>query len=207
MPQGSPTNNTTDASSAFSRKDPTFAISFAVERQGALNTSPTADGAVFAQMLGLDPAVMAHVRYADGVDEQSGADAVTALWPATLGYFLSQMMAGVFTADQIEDRAAVRPRQRHPARRHPGLSRRPNFYGVAAVTSLKRYDLAAGRLGALGVEAPLVDFIERLWPNWLASSANAPHMQRTGDPDQQLVAGPRHGRQLSRLSGPHHPRR
>ena len=40
VPQGSPTNNTIDASSAFSRKDPTFDISFAVERQSAAEHSP-----------------------------------------------------------------------------------------------------------------------------------------------------------------------
>ena len=37
VPQGAPTNNTTDASSFYSRKDPDFEISFAVERQDPLN--------------------------------------------------------------------------------------------------------------------------------------------------------------------------
>ena len=33
-----------------------------------------------------------------------------------------------------------------------------------------------------------MNFLLRLWPNWLASSLGAPHMQNTGDPDAQLVA-------------------
>jgi hypothetical protein len=43
------------------------------------------------------------------------------------------------------------------------------------------------RRGAPPIEAPLVDFIRRLWPTWLASSDGAPHMQRTGDPDAELT--------------------
>ena len=37
VPQGAPTNNTPDASSAYSRKDPDYAISFAVEREAPLD--------------------------------------------------------------------------------------------------------------------------------------------------------------------------
>jgi hypothetical protein len=42
VPQGAPTNNTSDASSFYSRKDPDFELSFAVERQDPLDTDPTA---------------------------------------------------------------------------------------------------------------------------------------------------------------------
>jgi hypothetical protein len=188
VPQGSPTNNTTDASSAFSRKDPDFSTSFAVERQAALNTSPSCDAAHFAALVGLDPSRLAHIQYADGVDEQSSADAVTALWASTLGYFLSEMMSKVFTNAQIENArqyvlANARPRGSVPAFR---TGQTP--YGVLPVTSLKRYKPVDTKLTAPSIEAPLVDFIQRLWPVWLKSSASAPHMQHTGDPDAQLVA-------------------
>lgn len=187
VPQGSPTNNTTDASSAFSRQDPDFSISFAVERQSPLNTDAAADGNKFASLLGLDPSYFAHVRYADGHNQQSSTDAVTALWPSTLGYFLDQMMASTFNAGQIEDArqyviANAAPRGPIPAFR---TGRTP--YGVLPVTSLKRYKPTV-RPAPPSVEAPLVDFIERLWQTWLDSSAAAPHMQTSGDPDQQLVA-------------------
>ena len=38
------------------------------------------------------------------------------------------------------------------------------------------------------VEAGLVNFVQKLWPTWLASSAGAPRMQRGGDPDQNLMS-------------------
>ena len=184
VPQGSPTNNTADASSAFSSKDPNFEISFRVERQAPLNTNAAADAVAFASMLGLDPSCLAHVRYGDGINEQGGADAVTALWPATLGYFLSQMMASVFTPAQIENARQYAIANAIPRGLIPAFRTGVTPYGVAVVTSLSRYQTVRG---APSIEGPLVDFIRRLWPTWLTSADNAPHMQRTGDPDQQLV--------------------
>ena len=188
VPQGSPTNNTTDASSAFSRKDPTFDISFAVERQAALNTDSNCDGNAFAGMLGLDPQRLAHIQYADGTDQQNSADAVTALWPSTLGYFLSQMTANVFTADQIEDARQYVIANATPRGAVPAFRTGQTPYGVLPITSLKRYKPTQTRAAAPSIEAPLVDFIQRLWPTWLQSSNTAPHMQNTGDPDKELVA-------------------
>jgi hypothetical protein len=185
VPQGAPTNNTPDADSAYSRKDPDYEISFAVEPQGPLNTDAACDGNAFAGLIGIDSSHLAHVRGADGTDERNGKDMMTALWPSTLGYFLGQMMADVFTPARIETArqyviANAIPRGPIPAFR---VGKTP--YGVLPVTSLRRYpkeELFAG-----SIEPALVDFISRLWPNWLASSLGAPHMQNTGDPDAQLV--------------------
>jgi hypothetical protein len=187
VPQGAPTNNTTDSDSHYSRKDLNFEFSFAAERRGILTAAPTADGNAFAGAVGIDPAHLAHTGYADGVDTQSGAAMVDALWPATLGYFLTQMMADVFTSEQVEAarqfvRANVIPRGPVPAFR---VGRTP--YGVLPVTSLRRYAPPPRIFGAGTVEPALVDFVNRLWPTWLASSDGAPHMQRGGDPDKELV--------------------
>ena len=43
VPQGAPTRNTPDASSAYSSKDPDFSKSFGVERQGSLTANPQCD--------------------------------------------------------------------------------------------------------------------------------------------------------------------
>lgn len=186
--QGSPTNNTSDASSAFSRKDPTFDISFAVERQAPLNTSASSDGNVFAGLLGLDAQRLAHIQYADGIDQQSSADSVTALWPSTLGYFLAQMMDSVFTVDQAEDARQYVIANTSARGAVPAFRTGQTPYGVLPITSLSRYKPAQSRVSAPTIEAPLVDFIRRLWPVWMQSSNTAPHMQNSGDPDQQLVA-------------------
>ncbi|HEU4414552.1 MAG TPA: hypothetical protein VFT65_07180 [Candidatus Angelobacter sp.] len=186
IPQGAPTNNTSDADSAYSRKDLDFEISFAVERSASLIQDPNADGNAFAKLIGIDPANLSHVGSADGTDERNGNDMLTALWPATLGYFFSQMMADVFTPQQIETArqylmSNAVPRGSVPAFR---VGRTP--YGVLPVTSLRRYPKQPTRLAG-SFEPALVDFLLRLWPTWLASSTIAPHMQNSGDPDAQLA--------------------
>jgi hypothetical protein len=186
VPQGAPTNNTTDASSFYSRKDPDFEVSFAVERQGPLDADPADDGNLLASALGIDPATLAHVRAAGGFGVRNGHDMLTALWPATLGYFLTQMMADVFSAEQIETARQYVLANAIPRGPLPALAVGKTPYGVLPVTSLKRYPSAPTRLAGT-VEPQLVQFILKLWPTWLASSGAAPHMQANGDPDAQLV--------------------
>ena len=123
VPQGAPTKNTTGAAAAFSQQDPGYAVSFAVERSGSLTTDPDGDGARTAQLLGIPAATFEHVQYADGYGARNGQDMLTALWPATLGYFMTQMMAPQFSDAAVSRRPRVRARQRDPARpaaRAPG---------------------------------------------------------------------------------------
>ena len=185
VPQGAPSNNTPDAQSEYSRKDPGAKISFAVERGDPLNADPADDGNVFAKFLGIDPFHLDHVRHADGFGARNGTDMLTAIWPATLGYFLSQMMADVFTPDQVEaarEYLMVSAIARGPI---PAFRAGVTPYGVLPATSLFRYPRDTKPGGP--VEAGLVPFLLRLRASWLAASANAPHMQNTGDPDAQLI--------------------
>ena len=187
VPQGSPTKNTSDASSAYSRKDPDYDASFAYERQGTLTQQPNCDGNVFARLIGIDPTHLAHTQYADGINNQSAQDMLTALWPATLGYFLSQMMDPVFQADQIESGREYVAANTMPRGPVPAFRIGTTPYGVLPVTSLKRYKPPRPEQPFELIELGLANFVSRLWPGWLASSANSPHMQNSGDPDAQLV--------------------
>jgi hypothetical protein len=186
VPQGSATNNTTDAPSAYSRKDPNYAISFAVERQGPLTTNPQCDGVAFAQATGIPTRTLDHVAAADGTDTLDGADMLLALWPTTLGYFLNQMMATVFSADQIESAREYVLRYALPRGPVPPFRVGRTPYGVLPVTSLNSYAMAPGTVGP--IETGLVGFVKKLWPTWLSSSASAPHMQTAQDPDMDLMA-------------------
>jgi hypothetical protein len=185
IPQGANTNNTPEAPAAYSRGDPNQMVSFATEQQGPLTTNPAGDAATFATLTGIPLTAFDHIAGADGTGEQNATDMMRALWPATLGYFLTQMMANVFTPAQV---AAARdyvlahawPRGPLPALR---IGRTP--YGVLPVTSLQAYAMPADTTGP--VEAGLVSFIKKLWPTWLASSANAPHLGPGQDPDQNLL--------------------
>jgi hypothetical protein len=191
VPPGSATNNTPDAPSSYSRKDPDFELSFATERSAPLTTNPNCDGQTFAAALGIVPTHLDHVAAADNTGALNGADMLRSLWPATLGYFLSQMMADTFTPEIIEEArqyalAYAVPRGPVPSFR---VGRTP--YGVLPVTSLANYQSSPDLPGQITknlVEPNLVSFVRKLWPTWLGSSTNAPHMQRGGDPDQNLMS-------------------
>jgi hypothetical protein len=186
--QGAPTKNTADASSAYARKDADYATSFATERLGPLNQAPGCDGNVFATLLGVDPAHLAHIQHADGVNTQSGQDMLDALWPATFGYFLSQMMEPVFQPAQIENLREYAATNTIPRGASPAFRVGVTPYGVLPVTSVSRYKLSRPEPPLAAIEQALVRFVSRLWPIWLSSSANAPHIETTtGDPDAALI--------------------
>jgi hypothetical protein len=107
---GTPTNNTPDLPSAFPPPDPKGAASFAIERGAPLVTPASvagANGLLLANALGLPLApgeALAAVEHIEGADidgDTAAAAMNDALWPATLGYFMEQMMAPQFDAATI----------------------------------------------------------------------------------------------------------
>ena len=184
VPQGAPTNNTPDAAAAYSRADPGAQTSFAVELGPPLTAQPDADGPVAAQLLGVPVGTFDHVQYADRHDQRDGTDMVTALWPATLGYFLRQMGDGQLSEAQIEQARTwvighVRPRGPLPALRTGTMP-----YGILPVTSTVLW----AQDDADPVESAVLQLVRRLLPAWSASTAAAPHLGATpGDPDADLA--------------------
>jgi hypothetical protein len=206
VPQGSRTRNNADQNSAYSRKDLDYATSFKVEQQGAIITSTSAytDGYQFAKLLGIDVNKLSHIQYADLTGALNATDMLRALWPATLGYFLSQIMYNVFSSDQIElmrkyalgetpdcapDLTSQQVCMANAMARGPlpafRVGRTP--YGVLPVTSLRLYQASSNQAGGQ-IEHGLVNMLNRLWPTWLASAVKAPHMHFAGNPDSDLAA-------------------
>lgn len=107
---GTPTNNTPEAPSAFPPPDPNGSSTFATERGAPLVTpasNPGANGVQLARAFGLPTGAgeqVAAVEHVEGAAEDSDTAAAAmndALWPATLGYFMEQMMAPRFDAAGI----------------------------------------------------------------------------------------------------------
>jgi hypothetical protein len=182
-PQGAPTKNTQDKASAFNRQDPGFEISYRVECSGSLLTGK-GDGQRSAELLGVFPWTFDHVRFSDGQDLLDGDHIATALWPATLGYFMTEMMAGVFTADQV---AAARQHFLDNVRARGPISALRvgrTLYGVLPTTSIALRSRAAT---TTPVEAALLGFLRTAIPLWMRSSASAPHVGASADPDVDLA--------------------
>ena len=176
-PSGVPTNNTSEEE-AQGREDPYFEESFALAR-GPSRARGGTDGAILADALGLDPLVLGRVRGADGAAQAAARAMNLALWPATWGYYLDQMMAEVFSESAIEAGrehyvSLVRGGGTLPALRIGGQP-----YGVLPVTSLERWVPAEGD----PYDARIVSMLRSLREVWRRALPAAPHIGRAVPPD------------------------
>jgi hypothetical protein len=141
MRAGTPTNNTPGVPVEFPPPDPGGAASFAVERGAPLvgaGSGAGLNGMLFSRAFGLAPDAVAHVAGAGDGGDAAAAAMNDALWPATFGYFMEQLMAPRYsTADIAAAREFwvdhVRPGGPLPALR---VGRVP--YGLLPAVSLDR---------------------------------------------------------------------
>jgi len=179
VPQGTQTNNTSNGRARYASADNGYR-SYDVERRAALAQR---DGAIAAAALGLPGELFEHVAAADRTDQANARAMAVALWGPTLGYFLLQMMADVFTREH-EDVARTYfldyVRGRGPL---PAVRVLDTPYGILPATSLGAYE--PGRPPLL---QPLSAFLRRLLPRWITSAARTPRITTGGDPDQELVS-------------------
>jgi hypothetical protein len=186
--QGSPTNNTGEVRSAHGQPDETFERSFAIERGEPLATAGDgSNGAVVASALGLDTDLFAHVADA-GLSEQAEARNMnTALWHATWGYWLEQIMAPAFGRAQVE--AFRRHFVGHVRGRGPlpvlRVGNQP--YGLLPVTTLDGLVIESDRPEA-AVGSAALDLLRRLRDLfWMPGISGVPNVDAGGDPDGTLL--------------------
>ena len=198
VPQGTPTNNTQGAGSGFGRgadADATFD-----ERRLPSLFTPAADprlkqdGQWLAEALGIDPAVLAHVSHAGGLDQRDARAMQTALWPATLGYFLQTMMEPLIGDDAVADArwyftSYVSGRGAVPAVR---IGDQP--YGILPTTAFSRISWLEPREGPILVQRARFGFLRRLLAilrevdrDWAAMAQQVPAVTGEGDAHASLL--------------------
>ncbi|MFI6676865.1 hypothetical protein [Kribbella sp. NPDC050470] len=105
VPQGTPTNNTEAVGTGFDRLDDADE-SFDDRRQPLFLAQSgwldKADGQWLAEYLGVDPGLFSTTHAADAQDQLTARAMNTALWPATMGYWMETMMSPVFDDSAIE---------------------------------------------------------------------------------------------------------
>jgi len=106
IPQGTPTNNTEESGSGFSRIEPGDETSFRVEFGDNLfepvsEPFEKRDGQRLAEALGVNDEIFQHIHHSDGCDGREAMAMNRALWSATLGYFMEEMMDPVFSLENI----------------------------------------------------------------------------------------------------------
>ena len=169
LPQGTPTNNTDESSSGYTWwEDPavTYRHFFEIDHTDDPDDwRVRKDGAWLAGMLGIDRGVMKNAPGYFGTEQAEARAMNTALWPATLGYFMEQMMDSVFSDEAITDTRAffnryVIGRNTTPAIR---IGRQP--YGILPTTVYSRMNWYAREDYALAVRkglAPNVKYMTAL---------------------------------------------
>ncbi|MCP5053319.1 MAG: hypothetical protein GY940_39510 [bacterium] len=106
LSQGTPTNNTEKEGSTYSwREDPDDSFDIYFKKQPPTDPGgwyDKKDGRWLAELLGIDKTVLQTVDNYYGTDQCEAKAMNSALWPATLGYFMENMMEPVFSDNTIE---------------------------------------------------------------------------------------------------------
>ena len=180
--QGTPTNNTREEHPGATTPDPYEEGSFELER-GPSRARAGTDAHLLATALGVGAGLLGRVPGADAREQQDARTMNAALWPATWGYFLDQMMADTFSEAAIaegREHFVERVRGRGPL---PPLRVGDQPYGVLPVTSLDRWVPAEGG----PIDAQTVTALLRLRDVWEGSVADVPQAGRSADPDRDLL--------------------
>lgn len=169
LPQGRPTNNTDQASAGYSwweNVDEAFDHFFLSDPDDdPKDWEKRKDGAWLAGLLGLDHGVLRDSPHYFGTDQAEARAMNSALWPATLGYYMEQMMGPVFSeTDVLATREFFRRfvigRGTLPLVR---IGRQP--YGVMPATAWSRMSWWTGPAYARAARAaglPTADYLERI---------------------------------------------
>ena len=106
LPQGTPTNNVEDEASGYTWvEDGDLSYDHFFDQDHSDDPSDwrtRKDGRWLAELLGIDPEVMKFSPNYFATDQCEARAMNQALWPATLGYFMQQMMDPVFSKETIK---------------------------------------------------------------------------------------------------------
>jgi hypothetical protein len=206
VPPGTPSNNTQDAPSGFRSTDPGHEASYLAERTAPdVRPGDRSNADVLAAALGLAKAreaeeeaieslqVFANLPHATAKEQLDARHMNTALWPATWGYFLAQMLAGSdgsaspLTDDDIAWVRGhfieyVRAGGPLPAVR---IGKQP--YGILPVTSLTAWKSPTGQESQFGRDAVLQVVLLRLRDIWRRSVLETPRLGRSDDAGKDVA--------------------
>ena len=169
VPQNTSTNNSSEADSGFSPRDPARAET--VPALKPIAPPSGSDGEAAARLLGIEPELIGRFDKADGTEQRDARAMNAALWPATGGYFLEQMLADTFASSAIDGAKRhtidyVRARGPLPALR---VGAQP--YGLLPVSSLDRWHSRDG-------EDSFVAVLRALRTRWRSAATHVPRIDR-----------------------------
>lgn len=194
--QGTPSNNTQDAPSGFSTKDPGHETSYLAERNTpAFQPGDGSNADVLTTAFGLSNAreVFANLSNATAKEQLDAREMNRALWPATWGYFLFQMMSPMTPAEKTLTADDIKWARQHfidyvraggplPALR---IGKQP--YGILPATSLNFWKPKTGQEQQFERDIALKGFLMKLRDIWRGNLSQVPRVGRSQNPDQDFA--------------------
>ncbi|MBE0640346.1 MAG: hypothetical protein IH598_17675 [Bacteroidales bacterium] len=204
LKQGTPTNNSEEEGSGFSEQEDfeeTYKRYAEEDTENSLEVSKETrkktDGEVLCEILGIDAKNASIERSANYYNtDQSEAQAMnTALWPATIGYFMESMLTNLFTDRDVDATRKffidfVKGRGNLPAIR---IGDQP--YGILPATAIKKTEWLNGtsafRKSEFSEEMPflrnLYKFFLKIYSDWQKILEQTANVSKEGDPYQILL--------------------
>jgi hypothetical protein len=194
--QGTPTNNTEDRDSGYSKKDPFQDISYFTETgnplfQPVLNPNEATDGQRLADYLGIEYSVLQYVANSNAKDYSEAVAMNKALYAATLGYYAHSML------NQVMDDNALRHLRDHFTNYVTGRGPLPAIrignqpYGVLLTSAFSKWKYAPARDGVLvqpNTFLPRVySFLLYLQHAWSTQVPQLAHISKTGNAGANLM--------------------
>jgi hypothetical protein len=190
-PAGSTLSDDADGSFDDRKNSPLFSPTF--------DPMQKRDGLWLAEFLGIDPAFVATVHGSGGVDQAQARAMQTALWPATLGYWMNTLFTptggktSIFSDATIEQTRSfytqfVSGRGALPAIRIGGQP-----YGILPTTAFSRIRWYQSEFNLRRVSVSntflfqLHSILGEIDADWEAMSLNAAWVGKKGDPHQTLL--------------------
>ena len=201
VPQGSPTNNTDSDGAGYTwvdDADASYDIVFKGTDAYFETDDPTLrrDGQWLAEALGIGNAVLKRVPHAAGTDRSEARAMNLALWPATLGYQLEEMLTPLVSPGDVAATRAFFARYVSGRGPLPAVRVGQQPYGVLPAMAFSRYRATAEPPPDIGIAPAPVEgqFLQRLHrllarldADWKAMAGGVAQVGRPGDAHQTLL--------------------
>ena len=189
VPQGTPTNNTEDGAAGYRRFEFDVEDNYHSEMGAALFTTTAldpieqSDGQRLANALGIRYSTLQHVREAGIFDAREAWAMNTALWPATWGYFLEEMLQPNLDLTTIKRTREFFTRCVSGRGALPALRVGKQPYGILPTTVFSRVKLLERDHFLMS----LTQVLQRLDGKWNDMRSGVAHALRSNDHESDLV--------------------
>jgi len=191
VPQGAPTNNTEEGGSGYSSfsRDEAFAFKTEmgdplVQEQAGRAAIDKSDGEWLAEILGIDITPLEHIAFSNHTDIREAIAINQALSPATVAYYLEQMLHPELTRPVIENTRQffcqyIRGRGPFPAIR---VGNQP--YGILPATAYSR--MVWGSAGKDQTASGIQTVLQKIHEQWNLKLPKVKTVQDTSDTWQNI---------------------